>query len=239
MFYTTSNLRRLCNSNTLFADGTFRTAPRLFRQFYTVHGIVENNVYPLVFCLDTRKTETMYTEIIEQLKHRTAMLGFNLSPHRVRVDLEMAVMNSIRLILPGTRVIGCLFHYGQVIWRQTTSFGLRSAYDNDVAVKNSVNYLLALPWLIFLMFLIRYIMQLKRQSSLFGNMSKQVYVRGRRVRGRRRASTPLFPPEIWNAYESCLNGFIRTNNFMEAWPSKFAKVIATKHSQLWNFIEQI
>ena len=64
------------------------------------------------------------------------------------------------------------------------------------------------------------------------------YVRGRRSRGRRRASPPLFPPEIWNAYESCLNGFIRTNNFVEAWNSKFAKVIATNIQKSGNLLSK-
>lgn len=39
IFATEQNLRMLAQSRHWFADGTFKTAPPLFEQLYTIHGI--------------------------------------------------------------------------------------------------------------------------------------------------------------------------------------------------------
>ena len=44
IFYTDYGLQKLCDSRTLFCDGTFKTAPRLFVQLYTIHGMIINHV---------------------------------------------------------------------------------------------------------------------------------------------------------------------------------------------------
>lgn len=41
IFATRSNLQMLCNSDGIFADGTFSITPPFFQQLYTVHGKFE------------------------------------------------------------------------------------------------------------------------------------------------------------------------------------------------------
>lgn len=41
IFATESNLQMLKNSDGIFADGTFKVAPPLFHQLYTVHGMFD------------------------------------------------------------------------------------------------------------------------------------------------------------------------------------------------------
>jgi hypothetical protein len=44
VFSTETNLRALTTTGHWFADGTFKTAPELFYQIYTIHTLVGNNI---------------------------------------------------------------------------------------------------------------------------------------------------------------------------------------------------
>ena len=57
----------------------------------------------------------MHTEIFEQLKNYATSLGLNMSPGHVTCDFEIAAMNALSLFLPNSRVVGCLFYFGQTI----------------------------------------------------------------------------------------------------------------------------
>mgnify|MGYP003623240631 FL=1 len=60
MFTTLNNIRFLAESDTLFSDGTFKTVPNQFLQLFTIHGIVQQFVFPFVFCLTAKKNEHTY-----------------------------------------------------------------------------------------------------------------------------------------------------------------------------------
>ena len=49
IFSTITNLSFLSEVDTIFVDGTFKSCPKLFTQFFTVHGLKNNNYIPLVF----------------------------------------------------------------------------------------------------------------------------------------------------------------------------------------------
>lgn len=68
IFYTEKNLEYLVRSRTIFCDGTFKTAPAMFYQLYSIHGIVFGHVFPLVYILVTSKDEATYRTILEKLK---------------------------------------------------------------------------------------------------------------------------------------------------------------------------
>ena len=60
IFSTLRNLQLLSNTSNWYADGTFKTAPPLFNQLYSIHGIVNGDVLPLVYTLMANKTEEQY-----------------------------------------------------------------------------------------------------------------------------------------------------------------------------------
>jgi hypothetical protein len=61
IFSTDDNLRRLCNSSTLYMDGTFDVVPTaLFTQLYTIHAFVSNTMLPLVYILMADKSTGLY-----------------------------------------------------------------------------------------------------------------------------------------------------------------------------------
>ncbi|PSN38021.1 hypothetical protein C0J52_24135 [Blattella germanica] len=73
----------------------------------------------------------------------------------------------------------------------------------------------------------------------FATYMETVYIRGRPGRGRRRATPPLFTPDIWNVYQLVLDGRQRTNNSVEGFHSKLGKVVVAHHANIWRFLENI
>ena len=176
---------------------TFKVAPKLFYQLYTLHAVC---------------------------------------------DFEIAAMNAISATFPSTEVCGCLFHFGQSVWRNTQRMGLQVQYDVDLFIKDSVNYLLALPFvpLVDIADVFEYLYdEIAEDVIPLWQYIEHTYVRGRPARGRRPGSAPLFPPRLWNVHEACLSGFQRTNNYVEGWHSKFSKLIVTPYANFWKFLENL
>ena len=63
IFSTSDNFKHLANSDTWLGDGTFKITPTLFYQLYTIHGIVNGAVIPLVYALLTGKTTALYQRL--------------------------------------------------------------------------------------------------------------------------------------------------------------------------------
>lgn len=57
----------LKTSTQWVVDGTFKVAPEVFFQVYTVHCCVHGSVLPAAYILTTRKTERTYTQAFEAL----------------------------------------------------------------------------------------------------------------------------------------------------------------------------
>lgn len=59
-----------------------------------------------------RKTTEAYTSVFEYLLHHYP----DIRPSAIIVDFEQALQNAIRLVFgQDLRIIGCWFHYAQVI----------------------------------------------------------------------------------------------------------------------------
>ena len=60
-----------------------------------------------------------------------------LNPHYILVDFEMASINALRDHFPNADIQGCLFHFGQCLWRKIQELGLQAWY-NQPAGENSL-----------------------------------------------------------------------------------------------------
>ena len=74
IFSTHRNLRHLAQSQHWYADGTFKTVPPLFTQLYTIHGIFNNNIVPLVFVLMSEKNRGKLSNAFEQTETIAAII---------------------------------------------------------------------------------------------------------------------------------------------------------------------
>ncbi|XP_052127756.1 uncharacterized protein LOC127750338 [Frankliniella occidentalis] len=251
MFTTKENLRILCMSIILFADGTFKTVPNMFLQMYSIHGEFRDNIFPLVFCLTVRKSEDTYRRMYSELIHMCEQYHFHLQPEIIMQDFELAAMNAAKALFPNVQIKGCLFHFSQSIWRKVASAGLRDAFvdRDDSTIRDNFRELVGLAFVP-----IAEVEQ--RFDEIKGNMHRDMepvvkhlektYIRGeppRRPATRRRNPAPRpaarFPPNTWNVYDLVLTGKQRTNNNVEGWHGHFQRMVVAHHLNLWRFLGEL
>lgn len=240
LFYTVKDLERLCQSSVIVCDGTFKTAPNMFFQLYTIHGSIHGYTFPLIYCISTRKTEAFYRDVLDRLKTHAAELNFELNPEIILSDYEIAFMNAARAIFPNSSIKGCLFHLTQSIYKQVVIKGLKSQYHNVSVIRDFVQKLLALPFVPEgdIQNVFDDIVETMPETSSDDeeklldliNYVERTYVRGRR-------GTARFPPNIWCVYPLVLNKYQRTTNEAEGWHSRFQSLINTHHAGIWKFLE--
>ncbi|KAF0766873.1 FLYWCH-type domain-containing protein [Aphis craccivora] len=50
---------------------------------------------------------------------------------------------------------------------------------------------------------------------------------------------PLYPPSIWNVYQTTLDNGHRTNNETEGWNHRFSKLVGHNYSSIWSLIKKM
>ncbi|KAL3863532.1 hypothetical protein ACJMK2_005284 [Sinanodonta woodiana] len=84
MFGTTENINRLQSSEHWFVDGTFKVAPEVFYQIFTIYALIDSKAVPLIYCLIQDKAEATYSRVLERIKE----LRPDLNPSSVMCDFE-------------------------------------------------------------------------------------------------------------------------------------------------------
>lgn len=115
---TQTSIKLLQNSDCWLVDGTFDVVPSFMRQLFSVHGRVEGEVVPLVFCLMTKKSKSMYTAFFKELLKIGENYGCVLNPTKIVSDFEVGIAKAIQLCFPRAQTQGCFFHFSQIIWRR-------------------------------------------------------------------------------------------------------------------------
>ncbi|XP_054082609.1 uncharacterized protein LOC128920127 [Zeugodacus cucurbitae] len=115
---TTSSLKELERSHCWVMDGTFFVVPKVFRQLFTIQGLIDGQFVPLVLCLMSKKSKQAYTEFFHQLFKLGLAQNINLHPQRIITDFERTVSSAAKEYFPDARYNGCLFHFSQIIWRR-------------------------------------------------------------------------------------------------------------------------
>jgi hypothetical protein len=129
-------LQFLSSIDVLYVDGTLKSAPKLFYQLLTIHGLSNGHCVPLAFFLLPNKHQTSYGDVFRYTISEAAKLGVKVFPTIVYADFETAIHNAVTTVWPGCEVNACRFHLGQSWWRKIHSFGLRKQYgknDSDVS----------------------------------------------------------------------------------------------------------
>lgn len=96
VFCTLNFFRILGRCETVYIDGTFKTGPRPFYQFVTIHGKYVGSVLTLAMCLASGKTVAIYRQILQHLKRKIRLFtGQRWRPHRIVCDFEPALILAI------------------------------------------------------------------------------------------------------------------------------------------------
>lgn len=75
---------------TIYMDGTFRVAPTLFYQLYTIHGRYKKQVIPLMYILLPDKKQSTYILMLNNIKKVSENNQLTFNPEKVQIDFEMA-----------------------------------------------------------------------------------------------------------------------------------------------------
>ncbi|XP_034238652.1 uncharacterized protein LOC117643707 [Thrips palmi] len=240
---TNRHLRYLAKAKYWIMDGTFKSAPSVFYQLYTIHGQVHGQWFPLVMVLMTKKTKELYIEILELLKHEVSVrLHKRLAPEYVSTDYEEAVIRAVMAVFPDADIARCLFHLGQSYWRRLQNEGLAVEYRQEANedMRTSFHSLIAVAFC-HLDDVKNVFDELRREAPaalrpVFKYVDEK-YIRGcRRRHGRR---TPVFPPEWWNCHERALGDLPRTTNSVEAWHRRLNTIMGKAHPTLYFALDQL
>lgn len=246
LFTTVEDLKNLEKCEFWMADGTFKTAPNLFLQLFTIHGCVggiNGTVVPLVYVLMTSKSRECYDEVMRCLTTAAVENNIVLNPKYVLTDFEMASMKAFAGEYPNSQSKGCLFHLGQSIYRRIQRNGHAKKYGNDVEFSQKLRQILALAFL-----------PADQIPKAFDGLKskfppetedllrwfEETYIAGKK---RKRSNNidvrteALFPPKIWSVYDSVLENIPRTQNIVESWHNRWLHLVGP-HAGVYALIEQ-
>ena len=68
IFETAQNIRHLCSANEIFMEGTFKAAPEMFAQVYSIHVKIMGTMMPMVAALLPNKDQVTHTRMIQLLQ---------------------------------------------------------------------------------------------------------------------------------------------------------------------------
>ena len=229
------NIERLAQHSNWFQDGTFKVAPEVFYQAYTIHATIESSAVPCVYALLPNKTRLTYERMWTELKD----LGEVLNPERLMTDFEKAAINAFTAAFPNATISGCHFHLGQSVWRKIQELGHRNRYVEDEEFRMRCKGLLALAFLPADEVVEAFEELEEGMPDELENLVlyfEDTYIGRPRRRGR---ANPLFPIPLWNMHERVLDGLARTNNAVEGWHRAFQGSLQSSHPTLWRYIEAI
>ncbi|XP_031348427.1 uncharacterized protein LOC116174627 [Photinus pyralis] len=200
MFGTATNLSLLHQHQNWHVDGTFKVAPELFFQLFTVHALIDNRTtLPMVYVLLQDKTEVTYTRVFRKLLE----LRPDLNPRSCVCDFEKAVHNSLSQVFDGVALHGCLFHLGQNLWRKVQELHLAGEYRDDPDFRANVKMVLALSFVPVQDVVSAFEELIDSSPATMDPLLsywEDTYI-GHQMRRNRRMD-PKFPIVMWNVHDS-------------------------------------
>uniref|UniRef100_A0A914I6Q8 MULE transposase domain-containing protein n=2 Tax=Globodera rostochiensis TaxID=31243 RepID=A0A914I6Q8_GLORO len=227
-------------------DGTFESCPRGFSQLYTMSVVIDHCAVPVVYGLLPNKTFATYTRFFEAIR---AAVAYDWFPLRIMSDFEAGAVNAAGNVFPNSTRTGCLFHFGQSVWRRIQRLpNLLTRYRDDEYVRTSMRSMQALafvpPQFVYNYFCIvmstleptpelqefilyfvntwlgpRQIIQNEEILEEDAGGAADNWIRGQIEALNLALTDALFPIELWNVMERVNEGLGRTNNSVEGWHS--------------------
>ena len=223
VYASDASLLRLANCKTIYMDGTFKCCPSLYTQLFTIHGLSNNFVVPLVYALLSDKSSASYYKLFDILRQAIFALGAVLDPKIVVSDFESGLVDAMRVHFPQTSHSGCHFHYTQAVYKKVQDLGLTSAYKEKLQ-ENKIKEFVQLCMALAFIPKSEVVVQFNECVSILTEEHRQllerfiVYFRDTWAEG-------LFAIKLWNKYGQ--DFLHRTNNRVESWHSTLKQKLPT------------
>jgi hypothetical protein len=124
-------------------NGTFYCSPLELTQLYVIHCRLFKRYFPCLFCFLKNKEENSYSRLFEIIKRTLLPCGLRY----IILDFEKAPINACKILSVNSKVLNCLFHFGQIIWRNIQKHGLTAIYKSDPRFRILIKSLMALSFL--------------------------------------------------------------------------------------------
>lgn len=234
MFTTTPLLQFLCRVEHVFGDGTFKVAPKHFKQLYSLHAWENGHYVPCVFFILPNKKETTYTKMINLLQEECLAIGSTFHPLVVHLDLEMGPMNAFRSACPRTDIKACQFHVAQAWNRHMSTLGLSTVYRGNSETANWLRAVYGLPALAAEEVTDAFDLVLMSEAPTIDENSPLdkfiTYLNSEYMQ-----PGSKFPPTLW-ADQGLI---LRTTNCCESFHSHFAKDFTSHSPNIFTFLENL
>ena len=208
------------------SDETFRTAPKLFYQSYSIHVWDDFSMKPVIYAALPNKKIDTYDILLNELIQYAKSYGISLSPKSILIGFEMSACKTFSKNFPTAKFKGYQFHFAQNIWRQLKKKGLIT-YSKDDEVRRRISNILMLPLLppeeIDLAFA-DIIEDLSNTNEKFLKLTDYIL--------RTYIEKALFPPCFWNLF-SLIGIRPKTNNHLEGYHGQLNSHGQT-HPNLWT-----
>ena len=139
IFGTSKNLVQLFRCKVWYVDGTFKSAPSIFYQLFSVLGAVTQTGVnrkpqtvglPFVWALLERKTRAVYEKVFNIILEEGRKLGSIILPGRIMIDFELPSIQAAEAVFGKNIVKCCLFHLCQSVYRHVVDEGLKTLYND-------------------------------------------------------------------------------------------------------------
>jgi hypothetical protein len=231
IFSCHTNLKFLCNSESIYIDGTFAYSPKYFLQMFSIHVLNNGHYIPLVFCLLPNKHSNTYLAIFREVDIKCKELGLRFHPTRILADFEQAIHCAVREMWPTAELLGCRFHLGQSWWRKLQNLGLTTLYkEKSSEVGKWLGWVFGLPFLNpgevedCFVFDFMAIQPTCHKLIQFSDYLVDTYI----------SEVATFPPSIWAANIATSE---RTTNACESFHSRFNSNFYSPHPNIFSFIK--
>ena len=145
---TDENTICLQRCQEVYMDGTFRTAPPPYREYFSIHRKFRNRVICLVNVLMIGQLIGQYRQTLQVVKQNVRRISkHRWRPHLVISDYEQSLIAAVNAELPNVRISGCYFHFGQNLWRRVQFLGLARDHAQNRRLKKTIRKVIAIGYL--------------------------------------------------------------------------------------------
>jgi hypothetical protein len=230
LFGSQKSLELLGRATDVFSDGTFKIAPGIARQVYSIHAMVLGIMMPMAVAILPSQTASCYKRLFRLLKDASP----HFAPLHWMTDFERAAMIAVESVW-GIRADGCHFHWTQALWRRMQSEGLQAIYGTDAGLSLDFRKIFSLAFVPLPDVVPRWeqlCVSLDERLEPVLDYVEKVYI-GEVKRGRRRQ--PDFSHRTWNVRARTLENRPRTDNKLEGWHHKMNRAICA-HPNIYRLI---
>ncbi|XP_019879374.1 uncharacterized protein LOC109607312 [Aethina tumida] len=220
-------IRRLGEVN-LHMDGTFSVVPHIgdAHQLFIIHLRYRRTIFPILYVLMERRDRAAYNIILRYLKEevfeREIVVG------SIMADYERALRLAIMDTYPGTRIVGCWFHYAKAVYLRGRQLGLVGHLNVPNNIGQGVRMAMVLPLL-------------PQDNFAAGIEEVEAWMRNG-VQGQEQMITAFvtYLRRQWTrANVSVFGEEMRTNNSVESFHNSLVRMIGRKHPNIWVFVTHL